>query len=187
MACYQNLLGIFPNFFDFQLHCASSSQMKKLALRPKRCESNLLYLSLWKQKKTYYQIWIEILDMADANFCEGTLSFRYWWCDNLSCRLSPVHPSRIVRQGLNFMMGWQATVNISLAFKSINITSSYCRVRDFDDVNQHMCWRPIKSHIICPQITSQPKVAQLWGRQARLRSPPCLWCLFSPAVSILPK
>ena len=21
MACYQNLLGIFPNFFDFQLHC----------------------------------------------------------------------------------------------------------------------------------------------------------------------
>ena len=22
MACYQNPLGIFPNFFDFQLHCA---------------------------------------------------------------------------------------------------------------------------------------------------------------------
>ena len=21
MACYQNPLGIFPNFFDFQLHC----------------------------------------------------------------------------------------------------------------------------------------------------------------------
>ena len=37
------------------------------------------------------------------------------------------------------MMGWQVTVTIYLAFKSINITSSYCRVRDFDDVNQHMC------------------------------------------------
>ena len=23
MACYQNLLGIFPNFFDFQLHCVA--------------------------------------------------------------------------------------------------------------------------------------------------------------------
>ena len=23
MACYQNLLGIFPNFFDFKLHCGS--------------------------------------------------------------------------------------------------------------------------------------------------------------------
>ena len=21
MACYQNILGIFPNFFDFKLHC----------------------------------------------------------------------------------------------------------------------------------------------------------------------
>ena len=28
MPCYQNLLGIFPNFFDFKLNCGYNAEVK---------------------------------------------------------------------------------------------------------------------------------------------------------------
>ena len=34
MACYQNLLGIFPNFFDFKLNCVTKLQTRQNFLTP---------------------------------------------------------------------------------------------------------------------------------------------------------
>ena len=36
MACYQNLLGIFPNFFDFKLNCAIAEVQSGLWVWPLR-------------------------------------------------------------------------------------------------------------------------------------------------------
>ena len=41
MACYQNLLGIFPNFFDFKLNCAGEAWLKKRDRKSGRCLGNL--------------------------------------------------------------------------------------------------------------------------------------------------
>ena len=45
MACYQNLLGIFPNFFDFKLNCEPTNEPRK-ATRHGVCLSVPLALSL---------------------------------------------------------------------------------------------------------------------------------------------
>ena len=48
MACYQNLLGIFPNFFDFKLHCVQvCSCPPSWDLRPNEVHMNIVDQNGW--------------------------------------------------------------------------------------------------------------------------------------------